>query len=66
MDHARLFSMQAGKHTAHTTSMEKLPKQALISDHLKVYNGPLSVSENQGQSKKENAGKQEEPQQEQE
>ena len=57
---------KAAEHTAYTTNMEKLPKQAFISNHLKVYNGPLSVSENQGQAKKEKAGKQEEPKQEQE
>jgi len=66
MDHVRLFSIEAGEHTTYTTSMEKLLKQAFISDRLKVYNGPLSVSENQGQAKKEKARKQEEPKQEQE
>jgi len=66
VDHARLFSIQAGEHTAYTTSMEKLLKQAFIGNCLKVYNGPLSVSENRGQAKKEKAGKQEEPKQGQE
>jgi len=66
MDHARLLSIQAGEHTAYTTSMGKLLKQALISNCFKFYNGPLSVSENRGQAKKEKAGKQEEPKQGQE
>ena len=41
----------------------KLLKQAFISNHLRVYNGPFSVSEKEGQTKKEKAGKQEEPKQ---
>jgi len=58
MDHVRLLSTQAGEHSAYTTSMEKLLKQAFISNRLKVYNGPFSVSEKLGQAKKK-AGKQE-------
>ena len=66
MDHVRLLSIQAGEHTTYTTSMEKLLKQAFISNRLKVYNGPLGVSDEQGQAKKEREGKQEEPKQGQE
>ena len=46
--------------------MGKLLKQAFISNRLKVHNGPLSVSEKEGQIKKMKAGKQEEPKQGQE
>ena len=66
MDHVRWLSTPAGEHTAYTTSVGKLLKQAFISNRLKVYNGPLSVSEKEGRIKKGKAGKQEEPKQGQE